>query len=176
MELAVGTTEGDEVARLCVSKLRAMLVVQGDPNLRYVALLAFAKITASHADLVADHQDVILECIDDADISIRTRALDLVVDMVNGNNLQMVVERLLKQLKTAGKASPVSEPENDRAAHEGVIPMADDDDEDTVSVRKGDPKSDQPPPLPEDYRQSVIERILEMCSKGNYTNMDDFEW
>ena len=57
MELAVGTTEGDEVARLCVSKLRAMLVVQGDPNLRYVALLAFAKITASHADLVADHQD-----------------------------------------------------------------------------------------------------------------------
>jgi len=177
MEVAGGTTEGDEVARLCVSKLRAMLVVQGDPNLRYVALLAFAKITASHADLVADHQDVILECIDDADISIRTRALDLVVDMVNSNNLQMVVERLLKQLKTAGKASPVNEPENDRAVHEGVIPMADDDDEGTtMSVKKGDHKSDQPPPLPEDYRQSVIERILEMCSKENYTNMDDFEW
>ena len=177
MEVAGGTTEGDEVARLCVSKLRAMLVVQGDPNLRYVALLAFAKITASHADLVADHQDVILECIDDADISIRTRALDLVVDMVNSNNLQMVVERLLKQLKTAGKASPVNEPENDRAVHEGVIPMADDDDEGTtMSVKKGDHNSDQPPPLPEDYRQSVIERILEMCSKENYTNMDDFEW
>jgi AP-3 complex subunit delta-1 len=177
MEVAAGTTEGDEVARLCVSKLRAMLVVQGDPNLRYVALLAFAKITASHADLVADHQDVILECIDDADISIRTRALDLVVDMVNGNNLQMVVERLLKQLKTAGKQSPVNEPENDRVVHEGVIPMADDDDEGTsMSVRKKDQKSDQPPPLPEDYRQSVIERIVEMCSKDNYTNMDDFEW
>ena len=177
MEVAAGTTEGDEVARLCVSKLRAMLVVQGDPNLRYVALLAFAKITASHADLVADHQDVILECIDDADISIRTRALDLVVDMVNGNNLQMVVERLLKQLKTAGKQSPANEPENDRAVHEGVIPMADDDDEGTsMSVRKKDQKSDQPPPLPEDYRQSVIERILEMCSKENYANMDDFEW
>jgi AP-3 complex subunit delta-1 len=71
----------------------------------------------------------------------------------------------------------VSEPENDRAIHEGVIPMADDDDEDTtMSVKKGDPRSDQPPPLPENYRQSVIERILEMCSKGNYTNMDDFEW
>lgn len=175
MEVAAGTTEGDEVARLCVSKLRAMLVVQGDPNLRYVALLAFAKITASHADLVADHQDVILECIDDADISIRTRALDLVVDMVNGNNLQMVVERLLKQLKTAGKQSPVNEPENDRAAHEGVIPMADDDDDD-MPVKKKEVKSDQPPPLPEDYRQSVIERILEMCSKNNYSNMDDFEW
>jgi AP-3 complex subunit delta-1 len=177
MEVAGGTTEGDEVARLCVSKLRAMLVVQGDPNLRYVALLSFAKITASHADLVADHQDVILECIDDADISIRTRALDLVVDMVNASNLQMVVERLLKQLKTAGKASPVNELENDRAAHEGVIPMADDDDEGTtMSIKKNDHKSDQPPPLPEDYRQSVIERILEMCSKQSYATMDDFEW
>jgi AP-3 complex subunit delta-1 len=177
MEVAGGTTEGDEVARLCVSKLRAMLVVQGDPNLRYVALLSFAKITASHADLVADHQDVILECIDDADISIRTRALDLVVDMVNASNLQMVVERLLKQLKTAGKASPVNELENDRAAHEGVIPMADDDDEGTtMSIKKNDHKSDQPPPLPEDYRQSVIERILEMCSRQSYANMDDFEW
>ncbi|KAL1588414.1 hypothetical protein WHR41_02975 [Cladosporium halotolerans] len=177
MEVAAGTTEGDEVARLCVSKLRAMLVVQGDPNLRYVALLAFGKITASHADLVADHQDVILECIDDADISIRTRALDLVVNMVNSNNLQLVVERLLKQLKTAGKQSPVNEPENSRTFHEGVIPMADDDDEGTATpVKNKDQKSNQPPPLPEDYRQSVIERILEMCSKENYVNMDDFEW
>lgn len=177
MEVAAGTTEGDEVARLCVSKLRAMLVVQGDPNLRYVALLAFGKITASHADLVADHQDVILECIDDADISIRTRALDLVVNMVNSNNLQLVVERLLKQLKTAGKQSPVNEPENNRTFHEGVIPMADDDDEGTATpVKNKDQQSNQPPPLPEDYRQSVIERILEMCSKENYVNMDDFEW
>lgn len=176
MEVAAGTTEGDEVARLCVSKLRAMLVVQGDPNLRYVALLAFGKITSSHADIVADHQDVILECIDDADISIRTRALDLVVDMVNANNLQTVVERLLKQLKTAGKQSPANEPENDRVVHEGVIPMADDDEEGTAMPVKKDQKSNQPPPLPDDYRQSVIERILEMCSKNNYANMDDFEW
>jgi len=177
MEAAGGTTEGDEVARLCVSKLRAMLVVQGDPNLRYVALLAFAKITTSHADLVADHQDVILECIDDPDISIRTRALDLVVGMVNANNLPRVVERLLKQLRTAGTASAEDDPENDRAAHFGVIPSAEDDDEETqMSIRKKDKRSDQPPPLPEDYRQSVIERILEMCSKDSYANLDDFEW
>ncbi|KAI6896788.1 Adaptor protein complex AP-3 delta subunit, partial [Hortaea werneckii] len=32
MEAAEGTTEGDEVARLCLTKLRAMLVVEGDPN------------------------------------------------------------------------------------------------------------------------------------------------
>ena len=177
MEAAEGTTEGDEIARLCLNKLRAMLVVEGDPNLRYVALLAFAKITSSHADLVAQHQDVILECIDDADISIRTRALDLVVGMINANNLQTVVERLLKQLTIAGTVTISSEPSHDRGTHEGVIPMADDDDDDLqASIRPKGQKATQAPPLPEDYRASVIDRILEMCSRDTYTNMNDFDW
>ncbi|PPJ51777.1 hypothetical protein CBER1_09671 [Cercospora berteroae] len=177
MEAAEGTTEGDEIARLCVNKLRAMLVIEGDPNLRYVALLAFVKITSSHPDLVGQHQDVILECIDDADVSIRTRALDLVVGMVNANNLQTVVERLLQQLRTAGKASVVDEPENDRAMHDGIVPMAMEDDDDMQApANPRQPKSIQAPPLPEDYRTLVIERVLEMCSHENYANMNDFEW
>lgn len=177
MEAAEGTTEGDEIARLCVNKLRAMLVVEGDPNLRYVALLAFAKITASHADLVSHHSDVILECIDDADISIRTRALDLVIGMVNANNLQAVVERLLKQLRNAGIAPAADEPSNDRGAHEGIIPMADDDEDDArTTIKPKEPKSNQAPPLPDDYRISVIERILQMCAKDTYADMNDFEW
>lgn len=176
MEAAEGTTEGDEVARLCLSKLRAMLVVEGDPNLRYVALLAFAKITSSHADLVAQHQDVILECIDDPDISIRTRALDLVVGMINANNLQTVVERLLRQLSNAGTASETTDPSQDRGIHAEIVPMADDDDDLQASVKPKGQKSAQAPPLPEDYRASVIERILEMCSRDTYTNMNDFEW
>ncbi|EME39662.1 hypothetical protein DOTSEDRAFT_75344 [Dothistroma septosporum NZE10] len=177
MEAAAGTTDGDEIARLCVNKLRAMLVVEGDPNLRYVALLAFVKITSSHSELVAQHQDVILECIDDPDISIRARALDLAIGMVNANNLQTVVERLLKQLRSASKASAADEPENDRAMHDGIVPMAMEDDDDArTSIRPKEPKSRQAPPLPDDYRVSVIERVLEMCSRENYTNMNDFDW
>lgn len=176
MEAAEGTTEGDEIARLCVNKLRAMLVVEGDPNLRYVALLAFVKITSSHADLVSQHQDVILECIDDPDISIRTRALDLVAGMVNANNLQTVVERLLRQLRSAGKASAADEPEHDRAAHDGIIPMADDEEDSQATIRAREQKSKQAPPLPDDYRTSVIERILDMSSRETYTNLNDFEW
>lgn len=176
MEAAEGTTEGDEIARLCVNKLRAMLVVEGDPNLRYVALLAFVKITSSHADLVSQHQDVILECIDDPDISIRTRALDLIAGMVNANNLQTVVERLLRQLRSAGKASAVDEHENDRAIHDGIIPMADDEEDSQATIRAREQKSKQAPPLPDDYRTSVIERILDMCSRETYTNLNDFEW
>nr|POE63204.1 ap-3 complex subunit delta-1 [Quercus suber] len=176
MEAAEGTTDGDEVARLCLNKLRAMLVVEGDPNLRYVALLAFAKITASHADLVSQHQDVILECIDDPDISIRTRALDLIVGMINANNLQIVVERLLKQLNNASSALPDSNPMDARISHEGIVPMADDEEDMQTTVRNREQKSSQAPPLPDDYRTSVIERILEMCSQDTYARMNDFEW
>ncbi|TKA26294.1 hypothetical protein B0A50_05073 [Salinomyces thailandicus] len=177
MEAAEGTTEGDEVARLCLSKLRAMLVVEGDPNLRYVALLAFGKITSSHADLVSQHQDVILECIDDADISIRTRALDLVVGMIHANNLQAVVERLMKQLLDSGHASNTTDPAQDYAMHDGIVPRADEEEDELQSpVQPKDPKSTQAPPLPDDYRISVIERILEMCSRDTYANMNDFEW
>ena len=176
MEAAEGTTEGDDIARLCVDKLRAMLVVEGDPNLRYVALLAFAKITSSHSDLVAQHQDVIMECIDDGDISIRTRALDLVVGMVNANNLQPVVNRLMKQLQHARFPSPADDPTKDGLTSSGIVPRADDDEEEMMAATPRPPRPAQDPPLPDDYRVLVIEKILEMSSRDMYANMSDFEW
>lgn len=36
LETAAGTTEGDSIARLCVGKLRGMLVVEGDPNCKTI--------------------------------------------------------------------------------------------------------------------------------------------
>jgi AP-3 complex subunit delta-1 len=65
---------------------------------KYVGLLAMAKITPTHADLVSEHHDVILSCIDDADISIRLRALDLIVGMVTRETLPEVVKHLMLQL------------------------------------------------------------------------------
>ncbi|KAL2350068.1 AP-3 complex subunit delta [Cryomyces antarcticus] len=174
---AAGTTEGDEVARLCVGKLRGMLVVEGDANLRYVALLTFNKIVISHPQLVSLHQDVILECIDDPDVSIRLRALDLVVAMVNSDNLAAIVGRLMRQLRNAPIVSTTQDPANDRGAYEGIVPTADPDDaEAEESLRRREKTSDQPPPLPEEYRINVIRRTLEMCSRDTYVNINDFEW
>ncbi|CAI6341463.1 unnamed protein product [Periconia digitata] len=177
LEAVEGTTEGEEVARLCVGKLRGMMVIEGDANLKYVALLAFDKIVRSHPYLVSQQQDVILECIDDPDISIRMRALDLVVGMVNSENLNAIVGRLMRQLRNAPIASAADDPNNDRGRNTGVIPYADEEDSDAEeSLRPHEQTSNQPPPLPEDYRVSVIKRILEMCSRDTYSNITDFEW
>jgi AP-3 complex subunit delta-1 len=131
----------------------------------------------SHPHLVSQQQDVILECIDDPDISIRMRALDLVVGMVNTENLTAIVGRLMRQLRNAPIASSADDPANDRSRLTGVTPYADSDDEDAEeSLRPQEQKSDQPPPLPEDYRINVIRRVLEMCSRDTYANITDFEW
>jgi len=172
-----GTSEGEDIAHLCVSKLRGMLVIEGDPNLKYVALLALTRIVDSHPHLVGRHADVILECIDDPDISIRTRALDLIVGMVDSGNLVPTVERLLRQLRESAPASNSDDPENDRGFHDGVVPLADSDDESAVrTLRKHEQRSNQPPPLPDDYRISVLEKILELCSRDTYANINDFDW
>lgn len=143
---------------------------------KYVALLAFEKIVKSHPYLVSQQQDVILECIDDPDISIRMRALDLVVGMVSADNLIAIVGRLMRQLRKSPIAIAASDSNNDRVRATSLTPYADEDSDAEETLQQHEQKSDQPPPLPEDYRASVIRRILEMCSRDTYNNITDFEW
>ncbi|KAI8657370.1 AP-3 complex subunit delta [Fusarium keratoplasticum] len=157
----------DEIATLCVNKLRGMIMIDGDPNLKYVALLAFNKIVTTHPYLVSQQEDVILECIDSPDITIRIQALDLVQGMVTGDNLMSIVSRLMKQLKLSMPAREVSQP--------GTPPNDPNylDDEFSDSAQ---PKSEAQAPLPDDYRIDVIGRILAMCAKDNYSSVLDFDW
>jgi AP-3 complex subunit delta-1 len=139
---------------------------------KYVALLAFNKIVVTHPYLVAQQEDVIMECIDSPDISIRLRALDLVVGMVNSDNLMSIVGRLMRQLKNSRSAT--AEELNPRPMP--IEPAADSDDESSeVAIKSGKGSSDAPL-LPDDYKIDVITRILEMCSSNNYGNLVDFDW
>ncbi|OBR12097.1 LOW QUALITY PROTEIN: AP-3 complex subunit delta [Colletotrichum higginsianum IMI 349063] len=157
----------EEIATLCVNKLRGMIMVDGDPNLKYVALLAFNKIVVTHPFLVAQQEDVILECIDSPDITIRIKALDL--GMVSSDNLVSIVGRLMKQLKS-------STPKRDRpGAPLGPDTGMDSDEEAEIEIHSPS-KEQEEPPLPDDYRSDVIGRILTMCSQNNYSSLVDFDW
>ncbi|KAI2473744.1 Adaptor protein complex AP-3 delta subunit [Annulohypoxylon bovei var. microspora] len=159
----------EEIASLCVNKLRGMIMIDGDPNLKYVALLAFNQIVVTHPWLVAQQEDVILECIDSTDISIRIKALDLVQGMVNGDNLVSIVSRLMRQLKLSSSA--------DRRTNPSGLSPGDSDDEDLEkTIDSASRSANQTPPLPDDYRVDVISRILNMCSQNNYGFLTDFEW
>lgn len=156
----------EDVADLCISKLRGMIVLEGDPNLKYVALLAFNKIVTTHPALVTMQQDVILKCLDDPDISIRMQALELATGMVSADNLQSVVDRLMRQLANApGEKKP------------SQLNLADEGDNTDLEQRLvADKRGSDIPPLPNEYRFEVISRVLEMCSADTYSNITDFEW
>ena len=167
--------DGNEIATLCVNKLRGMIVIEGDPNLKYVALLAFNRIVKSHPHLVSLQQDVIMSCIDDPDISIRLQALDLGAGMVSSASLVGVVEQLVRQLRNSPTSSGISDDEGAHAT--GVQPAADSDGEDPEEALKPTKGfSTDPPALPVGYRINVIRQILQMCCKDMYTNIADFEW
>ena len=50
---------------------------------KYLGLLAMSKILQTHPKSVQAHNDLILQCLDDKDESIRLRALDLLSGMVS---------------------------------------------------------------------------------------------
>ena len=134
-----------------------------------MALLAFNRIVVTHPFLVAQQEDVIMECIDSEDITIRIKALDLVQGMVSSENLVSIVGRLMRQLKTS--SSSLSRQQNGIQGSD-IEPDSGDDAPEEASRSK----QDSAPPLPEDYTIDVIGRILKMCSQNNYASVVDFDW
>ncbi|KAG0213882.1 AP-3 complex subunit delta [Mortierella sp. GBA30] len=134
------------LAATCVTKLRTFLE-DPDQNLKYISLLALTKILPTHPHLVGDHKDIILKCIDDPDISIRMRALDLIVGMANKKNLTEIVKRLISHLLPANESETAN---NSGAAITALM----------------DPV----------YRADIIRRIVFICSQNSYANVTNFEW
>lgn len=117
-----------------------------------------------------------MNCLEDADISIRLLALELSAKMVDSSTLQPVVNRLISQLcvtsfsmdkdstmdvewSTAAKPTTLSRP--------------------TDLKEHGDSEYHEPTrasSLPVDYRIEVLHRILDLCSFNNYSRLPDFEW
>ncbi|XP_068238241.1 AP-3 complex subunit delta-1 isoform X2 [Palaemon carinicauda] len=86
--------------QLCVQKLR-ILIEDSDQNLKYLGLLAMSKILKTHPKSVQAHKDLVLQCLDDKDESIRLRALDLLYGMVSKKTVMEIVRRLMTHMDRA---------------------------------------------------------------------------
>ena len=60
--------------------------------------------------LLTFFRDLIVECLDDRDDSIRLRALDLISGMVSKKNLMEIVRKLMSHMDTSESASTFSSP------------------------------------------------------------------
>ncbi|KAI0050601.1 Ap3d1 protein [Auriscalpium vulgare] len=150
---------GNSLAEMCVTKLAAFLQ-DPDQNLKYIALLALVKIVPSHPHLVAKYQDVIMTSVNDQDISIRMRALDLITAMVTPDNLQSIAQQLLSHLVRPDPST--------------ALPSA------TQSLANVTSPSSVISPLSPSqssaYRLTLSQRIVEICSQDTYANVADFQW
>jgi AP-3 complex subunit delta len=98
VSISSGLPNHDASIQLCVQKLRILIEdsdqnctisTEGDASngtvlllVKYLGLLAMSKILQTHPKSVQAHNDLIMQCLDDKDESIRLRALDLLSGMV----------------------------------------------------------------------------------------------
>jgi len=115
--------------KLCIQKLRAF-IEDPDPNLKYLGLSALNNIMKIHPRAVAEHGDIILKCLEDDDVTIRGRALDLLTGIVNKKNIRDIVARLI------------------------------------ILIDK----------IEGNFRDEILNKIVELCHANQYANVLDFEW
>lgn len=166
-----GSGSSDELAESCVDKLAAFLEDEEDRNLKYVALLSLVRILPTHPHLVGRYHEAILGSMEDDDLSIRMRALDLAAGMASRETLRGIVERLMAHLE-----EPDTKKQKRYTAAEGGAAAA---------LRKAlssgpsvnDPQATTPSSLVStSYRREIARRILLMGSSNTYAHIDDFEW
>jgi len=71
-------------------------LVNRDNNVRYVALNALCNAVSSNTDAIQRHRNTIVECLKDADLTIRKRALDLIYALTNKKKYKIIGKRFVK--------------------------------------------------------------------------------
>ena len=83
------------VVKLCSDTLR-QFIEDADQNLKYLGLVGLVNLMASHPKAVVEHRDIVIRCLNDDDVTIRTRALELLAGMVTRKSLVELVQHLMQ--------------------------------------------------------------------------------
>ncbi|KAJ1536850.1 hypothetical protein HK096_007255 [Nowakowskiella sp. JEL0078] len=140
------TTEASaNLARLCVEKLR-LFVEDQDQNLKYLGLFVLLKLQPLYPRAVLVYKETILRTLSDPDVSVRTRALELVSGMVTPKNLIDIVRQLLRHVNIIDPTAP----EQPNMALELTLESS--------------------------YVKNVISRVIEICYFDTFSKIRNFEW
>lgn len=90
-----------ELAHDILTELKVFCISQ-DPNLRYVSCLLFHKIACINKEFITinnNFETLILNFLEDPDIIIRGKAIDLLEHIINSDNIESIVKDLLQSFK-----------------------------------------------------------------------------
>uniref|UniRef100_A0A7S2S4J2 AP-1 complex subunit gamma n=1 Tax=Mucochytrium quahogii TaxID=96639 RepID=A0A7S2S4J2_9STRA len=93
--------ESEDGLRVLAINILGRFLSNRDNNIRYVALHTLGSVVLVDRPAVQKHRETIVECLRDADISIRVRAIDLVFALIDGNSIESLAKELLNYLVVA---------------------------------------------------------------------------
>jgi len=70
-------------------------------NLKYLGIIGLAQIVQVNPSYAAEHQLVVVDCLEDPDESLKRKTLDLLYRMTNPQNIKVVVDKLTFHLRTS---------------------------------------------------------------------------
>jgi AP-3 complex subunit delta-1 len=91
------TKDTPALSALCIEKLK-MMIEHRDQNLRHTGLTGLSKFTKTTE--IYRLADTIMACTNDANISVRFQAIDLVAMLINSSNLMGVTDQLVHSLQS----------------------------------------------------------------------------
>lgn len=99
--LTIMQIEAESGLRVLGINILGRFLLSRDNNIRYVALATLQRVVNVDVKAVQRHRATIIDCLKDADISIRKRALDVAYALVNEENIKNMTKELLNYLLVA---------------------------------------------------------------------------
>jgi AP-1 complex subunit gamma-1 len=91
----------DSGLRVLAVNILGRFLLNRDNNIRYVALNTLSKVVLDDVAAVQRHRSTIVDCLKDTDVSIRQRALELIYQLVNEQNVEGLTTEMLNYLVVA---------------------------------------------------------------------------
>lgn len=95
--------EADNSLRVLAVNILGRFLGTRDNNIRYVALHTLGSVISIDTKAVQRHKSTIVACLKDPDVSIRTRALDLIYDLFNEESIEVLTKEIINYISIAPK-------------------------------------------------------------------------
>ncbi|MCO5584174.1 hypothetical protein L7F22_038097 [Adiantum nelumboides] len=95
--------EATQGLRVLAINVLGRFLSNSDNNIRYVALNMLLKIVPLDFQAIQRHRSTVMECLNDADLSIKRRALDLVYALASESNVKGLTKDLLEFLRNSAR-------------------------------------------------------------------------